>query len=413
MVKYLLSFISPHSSLSISQHNISLAYVASALAMFALMLPVRVLLMQQSLTNAQISILTGLIFFSVVLLELPTGAFADLVGKKITVILSYFVGSLAMLSYIWASSFWQFAMAVSLHGLHQSLKSGAHAALIFDSLAQDGRQSEFKVINSRLMAIVQFSMVAATFIGGWMGNINLTWPFIGYSVAFLLAAVLVLFMKEPGVDTEKFTLKNYLRQTIDGTKHLFQHKRITRLALLYMLVGGIGWTFQRLLREMIMIDVGFDQMEMGIILGAARLLNILLLVRLAKSVKASQKGWDILFLPLLMVFSYLPGIWLNKIISVPIVVGMMMIGTGRFLIYDPYLHHEIESRYRATTMSAANLLVSLLLAINMVGLGFFLDKINIPQVMIGYGLISLLLVVPLAFAVRRDFQDKNNDKIKL
>jgi len=406
MLKYLLQFISPNSQLTISQRNIPLAYVTGILSKFALILPVRVLWMQESLTNAQISILTGLIFFSVVLLELPTGAFADLVGKKITVQFSYIIGALSMLSYIWASSFWQFAIVVSLQGLSESLKSGAHAALIFDSLAEDKREKEFKIINSKLMALVQFTFVAATFIGGWMGKIDLKWPFIGYAVTFLLAAGLTSLMKEPQIDTEKFTLKSYLRQTIDGTKHLFQHQRLTRLALLYMLVGGVSWTFQRLLREMIMIDVGFDQMGMGIIMGAIRLINILFLVRLTRSIKASQRGWDILFLPLVMVFSYLSGVWLNKFISVPIVAGIMMVGTGRFLIFNPYLQHEIKSKYRATAMSAANLLVSLLLAVNMIGLGFFLDKIKIPQVMVGYGLISIILIVPLSLAVRKDFQQQ-------
>lgn len=406
MIRSISKLFSPTSDLTISQRNTSLAYAASALAMFALMLPVRVLWMQQSLTNAQISILTGLIFFSTVLLELPTGAFADLMGKKITVMMSYAVGGLTMLAYIWAQSFWQFAIAVSLHGLHQSLKSGAHAALIFDSLVEDGREKEFKVVNGKIMAIVQFSMVTATFLGGWLGNFGLKYPFIGYAVFLMLAAIVVSFMQEPRVDTETFTLKNYWRQTVEGTKHLFQHQRLTRLALLYMLVGGIGWTFQRLLREMILIDVGFDQFSMGLIMGTARLINVLLLVRLTKSVKASQRGWDILFLPFIMVLSYLSGFWLNKFVSVPMVVGIMMIGTGRFLIYDPYLHHEIKSKYRATAISAANLLVSLLLSFNMIGLGFFLDRIKLTQVIIGYGLISLFLVVPLAFAVRRDFQTK-------
>lgn len=393
-----------NNELTISQRNISLAYVTGIFSMFLLIMPVRVLLMQQTLSNAQISTLTGIIFFSIVFLELPTGAFADLVGKKITIQLSYVINAVAMLGYIWASSFWQFALVVSLQGLSSSLKSGANSALIFDSLAEDGRASEFRKVNSKLMAVVQFSMVIATFTGGWLGSTNLKWPFIGYAILLLVSAGFGSLVKEPKIDTVKFTFKNYIKQTVDGTKHLFIHKRLIRLVLLYMLVGGVGWTFQRLLRDIILIDVGFAPLAISLIGGLSRLLNILFLVKLANSIRGNKLGLDILFLPFLMVFSYLSGFWLNQVISVPIVTGIMMIGTGRFLLLNPYLQHEIESKYRVTAMSAAALLVSLFLTVSMFGMGFILDKVPMSQVMVGYGLFSLIFIVPLAFVVRNDFQ---------
>ncbi len=403
MVSSLVDFISSNSKLTVSQRNIPLAYITRIFAMFMLIMPVRIIWMQQLLTNAQISVLTGIIFISTVFLELPTGAFADLVGKKITVQLSYFVYAIALFIYLWADSFWQFGVAVTLQGLAESLKSGAHAALVFDSLVEDGRQDEFKKINSQIMTVVQFSMVAATFLGGFLGKINLQLPFIVNAVLLIIAAFLVSLMKEPKVDTEKFTLKNYLRQTIDGTKHIFRNSKIAKLSILYMLVGGVSWTFQRLLRDMILIDVGYEQFSIGIIGGIFRLVNILFLAKLANSVRANKKGWDILFLPILMVLAYNSGFLLNHLTSLPIVAGIMMIGTGRFLLFNPYLQQEIESRYRATAMSAANLLVSILLSINMFGLGLFLDQIKISSVMVGYGLFSLIFIVPLAFLVRRDF----------
>ncbi|PJC43285.1 MAG: hypothetical protein CO039_04875, partial [Candidatus Pacebacteria bacterium CG_4_9_14_0_2_um_filter_34_50] len=124
--------------------------------------------------------------------------------------------------------------------------------------------------------------------------------------------------------------------------------------------------------------------------------------KLAKSVKANNGKWDILFLPIIMIMSYIPGFWLNHWNSLPLVAGIMMIGTGRFLILNPYLHQEIESKYRATAMSAANLFVSLFLGINMIGLGFILDKVGIPKVMLTYGLVSIFVVLPLAWEVRKE-----------
>ena len=129
---------------TISGKNIFLRGITKILSMFMLIMPVRILWMQQILSNAEIALLTGIIFFSTVVLELPTGAFADLVGKKITIQASYLVYAASMLLYLWAGSFWQFALAVSAQGLAEALESGAGSALIFDSLVEDKREQEFR-----------------------------------------------------------------------------------------------------------------------------------------------------------------------------------------------------------------------------------------------------------------------------
>lgn len=402
-MRRLMKLLNHDSDLTLSQRNIPLSYIGFGLSMFMLMMPVRILLMQQTLTNAQISVLIATIFASIVIWELPTGALADLLGKKITIQLGYLTMAVALGVYIWAGNFWQFGIAVFLQGLAESLKSGAQAALQYDSLVEDGREVEFKKINSRAMTIVQFSMVGATFAGGMLGTIDLRLPFVLSAVLLLLATTVLSFMKEPTVDTKKFTFKNYVKQTIEGTQHIFQNAKIAKLSILYMLVGGISWTFQRLLRDMILIEVGYGQLAIGLVGGSFRLVNILFLAWMVNSVRANTKGWDIVFLPILMVITYGLGVFLGPATSLPIVAGIMMAGTGRFLIYNPYLHQEIESRYRATASSAANLLVSLFLAINMFALGGILDSVTLPTVLVGYGILSLLIVVPLSFLVRKDF----------
>ncbi|PIX81278.1 MAG: hypothetical protein COZ34_04155 [Candidatus Pacebacteria bacterium CG_4_10_14_3_um_filter_34_15] len=401
MVSKIVNFLSSKNK-TISQHNIPLSYLTRFLSTFILIMPVRILWMQQTLSNSQISILTGWLFISIVIFELPTGAFADLVGKKITLLISYLVYALSMILYLWATDFLQFGIAITLQSLAEALQSGAEDALIYDSLAEDGLENNFKVINAKVMTVNQFGLIGATFAGGLLGSFNLKFPFIGFTIILIISAIISSFMKEPSIDTEKFTLKNYYRQIVDGTKQIFKHSRLIKLTLLYTLVGGISWTFQRLLRDMILISVGYQQLSLGLITGTFRLINIIFLAKLAKSVKANNGKWDILFLPIIMIMSYIPGFWLNHWNSLPLVAGIMMIGTGRFLILNPYLHQEIESKYRATAMSAANLFVSLFLGINMIGLGFILDKVGIPKVMLTYGLVSIFVVLPLAWEVRKE-----------
>lgn len=388
--------------LPISERNIKLQYVINALAYFLLYIPLRVLVMQQTVDNGQIAMLMGYLFLLVLLLELPTGAFADLVGKKFTLIAAYIANGISMIFYIWANSFFGFVLAVSFQAIFEALRSGASDALVYDSLAQDGRESEFRSTNAKISQVVQLSLVIATFFGGWLGSFQLQLPFAVTFLFQLLAVGLSFLMVEPAIDTEKFTLKNYVKQTVLGTKHLFHSKKLRLLATLYILVGGIGWTFQRLVRDLVLIDVGYGASGIGTITGILRLINILLLVKIVRSEKLTKKGLDLLFLPFLMVISYTLGLWLDPVVSIFSVAGIMIVGTGRFIIYGPYLQHEISSRYRATSISAANMIVSLLLSVNLFGFGFLVDRFGLGKLMSLYGFLSLILVIPLSFKVRKE-----------
>ena len=337
------------------------------------------------------------------LLELPTGAFADLVGKKVTVQMACFFMAISVLIFLLATNFWQFLLATIVQGLAESLRSGAREALLYDTLVEDGREKEFKTINSKIISIDQVALVVATFLGGYLATFDMRLPAIIFAICLIIATIVAGFIKEPSVDTEKFTFKNYLKQTKDGTKQIFRNKKIARLSLLYMLVGGIGWTFQRMLRDMILIDVGYQAPQIALITGLIRLFNVFVMLRILKHVKKNGGAGDVIILPLLMVITYLAAFWLNPTTSVFITTGLMLIGTGRFMLLNPYLQQEIESKYRATAMSAANMLVCLVLALNMFVLGVVMDYVSLSSVAIFYGFISLVFVLPLALRVRKDF----------
>lgn len=396
---------------SISRHNLPLLYLETLLSNFMLIMPIRILWMQQTISNAQISLLTGLMFFSIVIFELPTGALADLIGKKYTLISGHLTHVLSLFFYLIAGNVWLFGAAVIIQGLAESLRSGADNALVYDSLVQDNREDEFRSVNNKVMSLVQIAFVAASFMGGWLGTVNLALPFIAYGLLILAGLVVTIKIKEPHVDTKIFSLQSYRQQTIQGTKHLFRHSLVSKLALLYIIVGGVGWTFQRLLRDMILISVGYQEFALGIISGTLRLINIALLVKLAKSAKAIANGWDIVFLPILMVLTYAGGLWLTQTSSIAVAAGIMMIGTGRFILLMPYVQENVQSQFRATAISAANMLVSIILGISMVSLSYLFEITSLSSIMLGFSALSLLLILPLSINIRyhlKQISHKNN-----
>lgn len=362
-------------------------------------MPIWVLFLNQYISNTQIAFLTSWLFGVVLLLELPTGAFADLFGKKATIALGLFVSMIGHFIYPFATGFWQFLIIFTLLAFGEAMASGADEALVFDSLKEEKREGEFKKINANVNFITQIGFVVANLLGGFLYTINHTLPFLISGSLLFFSFLLMLIAREPHIDSDVFTLKNYLKQTRHGLLQLTKHKWIFQLGLLYIFVGGISWVFQRLLNFMVLSEVGVTAISIGLIMGGFRLFNALALRKIVTLKFLEESGLDFLLLPFLMVMSYLPAYWANRNVAVLLVGGAMIAATGRFMILSPYLNEVIDSKYRATTLSALNMLVSLVLIVSLLASGPLIDSFGSRWVMTMFGVISAVVLIPLSLLV--------------
>lgn len=86
----------------------------------------------------EIAVLASIFEGSILLFEIPTGAFADIFGRKKSVISSHLFQSLAGLIFILSPSFWLFAIAEATQGFGETLKTGALEAWMVDNLQAVG-----------------------------------------------------------------------------------------------------------------------------------------------------------------------------------------------------------------------------------------------------------------------------------
>ncbi len=94
--------------------------------------------LQQGLTFFQIGLLYTVREVSTNILEVPTGILADLIGRRITMVLSMAVYITSFLIFTFTSSFYPFALAMFLYGCGDALRSGTHKALILSYLKIKG-----------------------------------------------------------------------------------------------------------------------------------------------------------------------------------------------------------------------------------------------------------------------------------
>jgi MFS family permease len=97
----------------------------------------------------EIAALAAIFEGSIVLFELPTGLVANLYGRKLSVVLSFFVIGAAGVIFRLSTIFWALAVAEIVQGLGETLKSGAFEAWMVDSLKEEGQDQEIRGVFAR------------------------------------------------------------------------------------------------------------------------------------------------------------------------------------------------------------------------------------------------------------------------
>jgi len=99
------------------------------------------------------------------------------------------------------------------------------------------------VIQSKNELVYRIGITLAGFTGGYIFIVNQRLPYVLVGVATIIAAIITWFEIEPHIDSEKFTLKNYIKQTRIGFQELWKTTYIRDFSFYYISVGGITWYY--------------------------------------------------------------------------------------------------------------------------------------------------------------------------
>ena len=98
--------------------------------------------LDKGLTFFQIGVLYSVRSVAANLLEIPSGVYADTLGRRRSLLLSYIAYMASFIVFTVADGFWLAAVGMVLFGLGEAFRSGTHKALILAYLEQEGRLDE-------------------------------------------------------------------------------------------------------------------------------------------------------------------------------------------------------------------------------------------------------------------------------
>lgn len=337
-------------------------------------------------------ILQSWFMFWLFVLEIPTGAVADHIGRKHSITLGALVVTFAALVYGSVPTFKIFLIGEFLFALSGALISGANEALLYDSLKEAGREEESKKIFGRADAFRLLGVFVSAPVGAVIAakiGINATMQLS--AIPFLLSALVAWSIKEPRTHQKQSESKRYLEIIKKGLSFLKNHRMVRTYAFDAIAIAStayfIIWYYQPLLEK-----AGIPIIYFGLFHGLLTLSEIIISANFAQlekmfgSFKNLVRATALITAVSLIVVAIHP----NLLTIIFLIVFGGGFGLTRITLISSHNNKFIPSEQRATILSSISMFRRLSLTILNPLIGFIANR-SLTKALFILGLVSLAI----------------------
>jgi len=356
------------------------------------------------MTFGQLGVVDATAFAFGLFMEVPTGGLSDMMGKRWTLILSMFLNGLGFFIMGAATSIWGIVVGFWFTQTAWAFYSGAADAMAYDSLKTIGEESRYDKVVSFTSSISLFTVGICSLIGGWMYNIDVRLPHYAWGVMLFIGFFIALGIKEPPIDTVKFTMKNYLNQLSQGFKQLARPELRYFTPLIFATLGVHYLFIFGLIQPTMATDFGFFADEQAIVFSimAFTAAGAMLLVPFMRRHISDMRGLIILALLLAMLY-FIATTQPTMIIGALVLISLRCVGGLSSSWASIVVNREIPSEYRATTLSTVALLSKIPYIVTAMIAGLLAENRQFSLFYWGVivFLISIVVSVSIAYRVYR------------
>ncbi len=185
-----------------------------SLSSFLTWLPIFFLYFDDYLSLREIILLEALYYISVVILEVPTGYFSDVLGRKITLLIGAVLLCFSIVLFMAGDDFTSFAFGQLGFAGFMAFTSGTNTVFHYESLKDNGLEHEY---GDREAAINRWALLSgglAAMAGGIIGHFSLKAAYGLSLVAAAAALIIVLFLREPENSSESSSQALHVAQQV-------------------------------------------------------------------------------------------------------------------------------------------------------------------------------------------------------
>ncbi|MCU0513592.1 MAG: MFS transporter [Anaerolineae bacterium] len=311
------------------------------------------------MTYGQLGLIDAVSFLFGLIMEVPTGAISDLIGKRFTLMLSMLLTGSGFIIMGAGDTLAVLVLGFWVTQVGWAFYSGADEAMAYDSLKERGQALRFDRVISLTNIIGILTLVICTLIGGILYRIDMRLPHYAWGVLLLTGFVAACCLREPALAREPFSFKNYRRQITRGLHQLAQPELRLFLPLILTLLG-IAYLFNfGLIQPAVAESFGFFADEQAVVYAV---------VAAVTAITTAGIPWLRRRFSELTILSTLGLITTLGFLGAALPLGawgffaLLLIRTGGAMS-TPWIsiivNHRIASEDRATTLSTVALLTKL------------------------------------------------------
>jgi len=246
------------------QTNIRKLYALSFLRDLIFFIPILVPFWSEWFSMREIFILEAAYAAMLLIFEIPSGYFADIFGRKKSLIVGSLLGCMGIGIFVFAGTFMGFLIGEMVIGIGASFISGAEEALAYETVLQSNQADRYKKVQGNIFLSGRIASIFSHASGGFLAMLFLRLPFYATFIPFLLAFFISLTLQEPERHVEKFETWSHFKKILQET---VSHKKL----LFFLIFAAIPPSFFLMsfwLYQKYMIFVEFPLVYFGIVIAA-------------------------------------------------------------------------------------------------------------------------------------------------
>jgi MFS family permease len=350
-------------------------------------------------TSFHIGLFEGITSITIVASDLFTGVIADRIGRKNSVLFSniaFFILAILLGVSEWISDGFIVILIICgiLNGLEFSFRSGARAALLYDTLIQMNREINYLKLSGRINAFGIISNVIGMAFGGFLFEILPSLPYWVWSGFILVSSIILITVQEPYIKNSKNKM-SFWKEVKFGVKFIFQSRTLLWLVLFFLFADVFAESYWDIFSQDHLELLGATARNVGIIFAVISSVSAIVSYFIEKIEKTIGQKWMLYGIIGIQVMLFIAIAWVTQWYFLAILLLFFYINRNiTWLLSDAYRNKLIPSEHRAAVLSAASFLNNGLFGGGLIilGVGWLIEKLGDVSILFTVLAVFILII---------------------
>jgi len=387
--------------------NIALFYLLTLVYNSWIIAGVWIFIWGAFMTKFQIGISDSITFAIGFLIELPSGVWADFIGRKKAIIIGNLLLTVGNLFVALSSSFLGITVWYLVWTIGYAFQSGATEAHAYDTLKKQGLSHHWDRVISTSVVIGKIAILVSTALGGYLFLLGFRLPYLALTLVSAIGLITALNLEHIPVKKPKnlWSIKNYLKQIKEGVGTLVK-KHILPISITCLTTTGLAYMYNwGILRPLTAERFGYTPTTFSLLISFTSLVVIVFVWLLGKFQKKFHIekiifGTTFLYALFFTIMGFPHNIILGGLIMISLSIGL----TFTEILFSQFINRHTPEKHRATTLSSVALFTKLPYVFLALVIGAIAEVDKLPHYTIAVGLIALAL---WALSLTKQMSHKN------